>query len=128
MRSDCASASWRWGASPPSVTSYHGLDVQNVVGANDLRIGVGEQRKIDFAAIGEIFQYGFAVIADRCEPDSLLLELCFGVLQLNQLPFAVGSPISGITDRDYSPHHIWPAFGQRSCVSRNHERHRDQWR
>ena len=70
-----------------------GLDVQNLVGANDLGIGVGEQRKVDFATIREVFQYGFVVIADRRQFDSLLLKPCFGVLELNQLPFAVRSPI-----------------------------------
>src|SRR5206468_5480804 len=72
-----------------------GLGVHNLVGANDLGVGVREQREIDLAAAGEVFQYGFAIVADTRQLDSLLLELCFGVLQLNQLPFAVGSPIRG---------------------------------
>ena len=72
-----------------------GFDVQNLIGANDFGVGVGEQGEIDLPAVREIFQYGFAVIADRREFDSLLLESCFGVLQLDQLPFAVGSPIRG---------------------------------
>ena len=75
-------------------------DVQNLVGANDLGIRVGEQGEIDFAAVREVFQYGFTVIADRREFDSLLLEPCFGVLQLNQLPFTVGSPIRGTEEEE----------------------------
>ena len=77
-----------------------GLDVQNLVGANDLGIGVGEQGKIDFATIPEVFQYGFVVIADRRQFDSLLLKPCFGVLELNQLPFAVRSPIRGTEEEE----------------------------
>src|SRR6266478_4450514 len=69
------------------------LGIQYLIGANDLGIRIGEQRKIDFAAVGEGFQYGFRVIADRRELDPLLLEPCLGVLELNQLPFAVRSPI-----------------------------------
>ena len=69
--------------------------VQNLVGANHFGIGVGKHREIDLPAVGEIFQYFFAVVADRREFDPLLLESCFGVLQLDQLPFAVGSPIRG---------------------------------
>src|SRR5437870_7229501 len=69
------------------------LGIQYLVGANDLGIRIGEQRKIDFAAIGERFQYGFRVVADRRELDPSFLEPCFGILELNQLPFAVGSPI-----------------------------------
>ena len=78
-----------------AVELSRGLGVQNLVGANDLGIGIGEHGEIDLAAIREVFQYGFAVVADRRELDSLLLESCFGILQLDQLPFAVGSPIRG---------------------------------
>ena len=77
-----------------------GLDVQNLVGAKDLGIGVGKQGKIDFATIREVFQYGFVVITDRGQLDSLLLKPCFGVLELNQLPFAVRSPIRGTEEEE----------------------------
>lgn len=51
-------------------------------------------------AIGEVFEYGFGVVADRREANPLLLESCLGVLQLNQLPFAVGSPIRGTEEEE----------------------------
>ena len=77
-----------------------GLDVENLVGANDPGIGIGEQGKIDFAAIREVFQYRFVIIADPGESDSLLFKPCFGVLQLNQLSFAVRSPIRGTEEEE----------------------------
>jgi hypothetical protein len=77
-----------------------GFDVQNVICTNDFRIGVGKQRKVDFAAIRKIFQYGLGVVANGSESDSLLRESRFGVLQLDQLPFAVGSPIGGAKEKE----------------------------
>lgn len=71
------------------------LYVQNLVGAKDLGIGVGQQGEFDLTAIREVFQNGFAVIANRRELNSLLLESGFCVLQLYQLPFAIGSPVRG---------------------------------
>ena len=73
----------------------NGFGVQNLVGANRFGIGIGKHREFDLAAVGEIFQDLFGVVADRREFDPLLLESCFGALQLDQLPFAVGSPIGG---------------------------------
>jgi hypothetical protein len=72
-----------------------GCGVQHVIGANGLRIGIGEQREIDFAAVGEKLQDFGAVIANGRELEPLLLESGFGCLQLDQLPFAVGSPVGG---------------------------------
>jgi len=73
----------------------HGLDVENLVGTKDFGVRVGEQGKINLPAVRKVFQNGLSVIADRREFDSLLFESCFCVLQLNQLPFAVGSPVRG---------------------------------
>src|SRR4029077_14026859 len=70
-----------------------GFGVQDLVGANGLGIGIGQQRKIDFAAVREIFQDFGAVVADGGELDPLLLKSGLGCLQLDQLPFAVGSPV-----------------------------------
>jgi hypothetical protein len=72
-----------------------GLSVQNLIGANDFGIGIGKQGEIDLAAIRKVFQYGFVVVADPRELESLLFESRLGVLQLDQLPFAIGSPIRG---------------------------------
>src|SRR5262249_53905485 len=69
------------------------LGIQDVVCTNNPGIGICEQGEIDFAAIREVLQDGFAVVANRCEFHSLLVESCFCNLQLNQLRFAVWSPI-----------------------------------
>ena len=45
--------------------------------------------------VGEIFEDGFAVIADGSQLEALLFKFCDGGLQLDQLPFAVRSPIGG---------------------------------
>jgi hypothetical protein len=64
-----------------------------LIGANNFGIGIGKQGKIDFPAIREILQYGFAIVADARNLQSLFFESRLGVLQLDQLPLAVGSPI-----------------------------------
>jgi hypothetical protein len=69
------------------------LGVQNVIGPNGFRIGIGEQRKINFATVCERLHYFHAVVADCRQLDPLLFKSCFCVLQLDQLPFAVRSPI-----------------------------------
>ena len=74
--------------------------VQNLIGPNRFGIRVGKQGKFNLAAVREIFQDLFAVVADRREFDPLLLESCFGALQLDQLPFAVGSPIGGTEEEE----------------------------
>jgi hypothetical protein len=45
--------------------------------------------------VGKIFDDGFAVIAERRQLDALLFKSCDGSLQLDQLPFAVRSPVGG---------------------------------
>lgn len=70
-----------------------GFDIHNMISAKDLRLRVGEQWKIDFSAIGEILQDRLSIVADRRELDALGFEPRFGLLQLNQLRLAVGSPI-----------------------------------
>ena len=77
-----------------------GFVIHNLVLAQDLGIRIGEHGKIYLAAIGERFQDRHAVIADRSEFDPLFLESCLGVLQLDQLPFAVGSPIRGTEEEE----------------------------
>ena len=56
-------------------------------------IGIGKQREVDLLPVGEILQDLRAVVTDGGEPDPLFLKFCFGGFQLNQLPFAVGSPV-----------------------------------
>jgi len=61
---------------------------------NDFRAAVSDQGKIDLLAIREVFQDRFGIIANRNEPDALFFKARFCSLQLDQLRFAVGSPIS----------------------------------
>ena len=70
-----------------------GFGIQNLVSADRFGIGIREQRKINLPAICERFQYRLRVIADAGEFDALLLESCLRVLELDQLPFAVRSPV-----------------------------------
>ena len=60
-----------------------------------LESGSASRGKLDLAPVGEVLQDFLAVIADRRHFESLLFESCFRVLQLDQLPFAVGSPVGG---------------------------------
>src|SRR6266853_1687447 len=69
------------------------LDVQDVIGVKGFRIRVGEQGKFDFAPVREGFQYLLGVIADGRHSDPLFFKSRFCVLQLDQLRFAVRSPI-----------------------------------
>jgi hypothetical protein len=62
--------------------------------ANGFRIGVREQWKINPLPLREVFQDRLGIVADRSKFDPLFLESRFRILQLDQLPFAVGSPIS----------------------------------
>ena len=64
-----------------------------MVSLDDLGIWVGQQRKIDLAAVREILKYFQAVVTDRRQLDTLALESLFRILQLDQLAFAVRSPV-----------------------------------
>ena len=77
------------------------LGVEHAVRPNNRGIRVREQWNIDPAAIGEALQDWLAIVADRRKPDTLLLESFFGLLQLNQLSFAVRSPISGSEKQEH---------------------------
>jgi hypothetical protein len=76
------------------------LGVQHLIGANRVGIGIGEQGKVNLAAVGERPQYLNAVIADGRQLEALLLKSCFRVLQLDQLPFAVRSPVGGTKEKE----------------------------
>lgn len=61
---------------------------------------------------GKIVQHLDAVITDCGNADSLLLEFCATSFQLDQLRFAVGSPIGG-TEEQYRR-----AFGPEKALER----------
>ena len=71
------------------------LGVQDLIGPDGFRIRIGEQGKLDLAPASEVLQYFLGVIADGRQFDPLFFKSCFRVLQLDQLPFAVGSPVGG---------------------------------
>jgi hypothetical protein len=53
--------------------------------------------------IGEVLEDRLTVIADGCDLDPALFEPLLGVLQLDQLRFAEGSPISGTEEKQNRP-------------------------
>src|SRR6516225_574661 len=67
---------------------------------------------LNFVPIRKIFQDLLGVIADGCEFDSLLFESGDSTLQLDQLPFAERSPISGAEKQQNGP------FRSLQCVQR----------
>ena len=67
--------------------------VQDAQTANGLRIGVREQGEVDALALGEGVQDGFAIVADPGQAQAELAKLVFVLFQLDELGFAVGSPI-----------------------------------
>jgi hypothetical protein len=67
--------------------------VQDSVAANRRRAGVGQQRKADPMALGEISQDLLGVVADSCYMDPLLAELFETTLQLDELRAAERSPV-----------------------------------
>ena len=54
-------------------------------------------------ALREVYQGSLAIVANRGEPDALLFELCFGVLQLHELGFAKRSPVRRTEENDDRP-------------------------
>ena len=70
-----------------------------MIGPNSLGIRIGQQRKVDLSPVGEVFQDFWAVVTDGGQREPLLLKSGLGVLQLDQLPFAVRSPV-GRTEKE----------------------------
>jgi len=73
--------------------------IQDVESSNDLRFGIGKQRKRDGFAIREIPQDGLRIVTDRDYSEALGAEIREILFQLDQLGFAVRSPI-GRTEED----------------------------
>jgi hypothetical protein len=87
--------------SRPGKTFLHpgGFGVKDPVSPYGFRAGVREHGIFDLVAIGEEFQNFLGIIADGCQLDALLFEPWDGALQLDQLPFAEGSPV-GRTEKE----------------------------
>ncbi len=69
--------------------------IQDAIRLDGLGLRIREERVFDLVAVREIFQDFFAIVTDGRQLDALLFESCDGALQLDQLPFAKGSPICG---------------------------------
>jgi hypothetical protein len=67
--------------------------IENAVRLDDLRIRIRKQWIVNLVAVGEKFQNLFGIVADGRQFDSLLFESRNRALQLDQLPFAEGSPV-----------------------------------
>lgn len=78
----------------------HGFCIQHLIRANGRGLGVGKQREVDLLPSGKKLQDVLAVVADRRDFEPLLLKSSLCVLQLDQLPFAVWSPIGGTKEED----------------------------
>ena len=84
--------------------------VQEPVGANGLRTQIAEQREGDPLPRGELRQDLRRIVTDSRKPDFALVQFRQIALQLDQLRFAVGSPIGRPVENDDRS----VFFGQRS--------------
>src|SRR5271169_703065 len=71
------------------------LLIEDAIRLDDPGLGVPEQGVLDLVPVGEKLQDFFRVIADGRQLDPLLFESRNCTLQLDQLPFAEGSPVGG---------------------------------
>jgi hypothetical protein len=80
----------------PSKALLHarGFCIEDTIGLDGLRVRVRQQGVFDLVPVREEFQDFCRVVADGCQLDALLFESWRGALQLDQLPFAEGSPVS----------------------------------
>ena len=74
--------------------------VEEPVGADHLTIWIGEQREADAALLREAFEYRARVVADGDQLDTGSLDRLEVLLQLDQLPLAVGSPVGRAVEED----------------------------
>ncbi len=74
--------------------------VEEPVGADHLTIWIGEQREADAALLREAFEYRARVVADGDQLDTGTLDRLEVLLQLDQLPLAVGSPVGRAVEED----------------------------
>ncbi len=80
--------------------------IEEAVFPDDRGIGIGKQWEADQVPVSEIFQDGFTVVADGGQLNSMLFKLRQSAMQLDQLPFAVGSPVGRTKKQKYRA--IWP--------------------
>ncbi len=74
--------------------------VEEPVGADHLTVWIGEQREADTALLREAFEYRARVVADGDQLDTGTLDRLEVLLQLDQLPLAVGSPVGRAVEED----------------------------
>jgi hypothetical protein len=83
--------------------------VENSVSTDDLRVRIRQQRKGDARPIGETPENRRAVVTDRGETEPSLLNFAKILLQLDQLDFAVRSPVGGAKEDQH--HSLGPHQG-----------------
>src|SRR5271169_6693675 len=71
------------------------LLIEDAIRLDDPGLGVPEQRVLDLVPVRKKLQDFFRVVADGRQLDLLLFESWNCTLQLDQLPFAEGSPVRG---------------------------------
>ena len=69
------------------------VGVENPEGADDLAADVRKQRVFDLVRVAEITENFARVVGNRCGIDSVRFQLSKGVLQLDELIAAIGSPV-----------------------------------
>jgi len=69
--------------------------IEDAISLDGLRLTVPEHRVLNLVPVSKKFQDFFRVIANGRELDSLLFKSRERALQLDQLPFAEGSPVCG---------------------------------
>ena len=79
-----------------------GFVVEDFEAANDSGLRVREQREVDIVPVGKVLEDGRAVVANGRQLESVLCKFLLGVLQLDQLRFAKGSPVSGPEKENHS--------------------------
>src|SRR5260370_32492413 len=83
-----------------ATTETRGLLIEHPEAPDDRRVGIGEQRIGNMLPVREVLQDRLTVVADGSEPDSTLSKLRLGIAQLDQLLFAVGSPIGRAEEQE----------------------------
>jgi hypothetical protein len=75
------------------------VGVENPEGADDFAADVSKQRVFDFVRGAEITENFLRVVGNRCGIDSVRFQLPKGVLQLDELVAAIGSPVCAAAEQ-----------------------------
>jgi hypothetical protein len=73
------------------------VGIENSECSDDLAADVREQWVFDIVRVGEITELFARIVGDRSRVDSMRFQLSKGILQLDELIAAIGSPICAAT-------------------------------